>query len=292
MKYIHFIVNPISGKGKHKIRKEDLEAFFPSNEYKIVVDYSEYKKHAIELTKNAVAKNPEMIVACGGDGTIHEVASGLVNTSIALGILPVGSGNGLASNLSIPKDFEKAIRIIKQGNESAIDVGSINNHYFFSNMGLGIDALIIKKYENMPTRNLSTYVKASLQSAMGYKANKAIVHCNDTVFEVNPMLLFISNSNEMGYNMSLTPKASLQDGWLDLLVVSKLNIFEQLYFGSLVLMSKTEKFKKANSQLVKEVKIEMENKDSIAMQLDGEYYESKTNIFKISILEGSLKVVN
>lgn len=292
MKYIHFIVNPISGKGKHKITKKDLELFFPSESYKLVVEYSEYKKHAIALTRDAVAKKPDIIVACGGDGTIHEVASGLVNTDIVLGILPVGSGNGLASNLNIPKDFKKAVDTIKNGSYSAIDVGMVNErHYFFSNMGIGIDAQIIRKYESMPTRNLSSYVKASLLSALKYKPNKIKVDCNGQTFETTPMLFFISNSNEMGYNMSLTPKASLQDGFLDFLVVPKLNIFEQMYFGALVLMNKTDTFKKANSQLIKEMNVEISNQNSTPMQLDGEYYDLKNNVFKISILQESLKVV-
>lgn len=291
MKYIHFIVNPISGKGKHKIEKKDLEQFFPSDAYQVIVDYSEYKKHAIELTQKAVSQKPDIIVACGGDGTIHEVASGLVNTDIALGILPVGSGNGLASNLSIPKDFKKAVDIIKKGERSAIDVGMINKHYFFSNMGIGIDAQIIQKYENMPTRNLSSYVKASLLSAVNFKPNKVNVNCNGKAFETSPMLFFVSNSNEMGYNMSLTPKASLQDGWLDLLIVPKLNILEQLYFGALVLMNKTEQFKKANHMLVKEVDVALPNQNSIPMQLDGEYYNLESNSLKINILQNSLQVI-
>lgn len=291
MKYIHFIVNPISGKGKHKIAKQDLEQFFPSEDYTLVVEYSEYKKHAITLTRDAVAKKPDIIVACGGDGTIHEVASGLVNTDIALGILPVGSGNGLASNLNIAKDFKKAVALIKNGQPSAIDVGMVNEYYFFSNMGIGIDAKIIQKYESMPTRNLSSYVKASLFAAANYKPHSAIVHCNGKTFETNPMLFFISNSNEMGYNMSLTPKASLQDGWLDLLIVPKLNILEQMYFGALVLLNKTERFKKASHQLIKEVHVEVSGQDMIPMQLDGEYYQFNENKFKISILQESLRVI-
>lgn len=145
MTYIHFIINPISGNGKHNLSLSYLEQHFPAGEYKIKADYTNEKKHAIKLAEKAAALKPDYIIACGGDGTINEVASCIVGTNITLGILPVGSGNGLASNLDIPRDFNKAIDIIKNGKTTAIDVGKINEQYFFSNMGIGIDALIIKK---------------------------------------------------------------------------------------------------------------------------------------------------
>jgi len=112
MVYIHFIVNPISGNGNHNIGKTELEKYFSKEKFKIEVDYSNHKKHAITLTKKAIENNPNCIVACGGDGTINEVASCLINTKIKLGIIPVGSGNGLASNLNIPKEIKKATEII------------------------------------------------------------------------------------------------------------------------------------------------------------------------------------
>ena len=143
MKYIHFIINPISGDGKHNLSRTVLEKYFSEREYKIAVDYSNHKHHAIMLTNNAVTKSPDYIVACGGDGTINEVASCLVNTQIKLGIIPIGSGNGLASNLKIPKLLEEATQVIKNGKTQFIDIGKVNQHYFFSNMGIGIDALII-----------------------------------------------------------------------------------------------------------------------------------------------------
>ncbi|MGK4567793.1 diacylglycerol/lipid kinase family protein [Flavobacterium sp. 3HN19-14] len=147
MIYIHFIINPISGKGNHVLDEATLRPYFPESQYKIVTYHTKYKKHATELTNSIIGYNPDCIVACGGDGTINEVASCLVNADIPLGIIPVGSGNGLASNLNIPRNLEKAIDIIKNGITSKIDVGTVNGQCFFSNMGVGIDAMIIKKYE-------------------------------------------------------------------------------------------------------------------------------------------------
>lgn len=291
MIYIHFIINPISGSGKHNLEATYLLKHFPKEQFKTEIEYTKEKKHAIELTKAAVSQNPDYIVACGGDGTINEVASCIVGTNIKLGIIPVGSGNGLASNLNIPQDFEKAIAIIKKGITTSMDVGKINGYYFFSNMGIGIDALIIKKYEHSGNRTLSSYVKAALSSSFEFKAQKAIVSYNDQIIQVNPFMLFISNSNEMGYNMSLTPKASLSDGFLDMVIIPELTFFEKLILGFNVLRNSIEKFKKAKHSLVSEVHIEMPQKIFIDAQIDGEQQNLNTNIIIVSILPKSLQVL-
>lgn len=291
MIYIHFIINPISGSGKHNLSASYILNQFPKEKYKIEVDYTNQKKHAIELTKTAITQNPDYIIACGGDGTINEVASSLVGTSIKLGIIPVGSGNGLASNLNIPRDFNKAIAIIKKGYSTTMDVGQLNHKYFFSNMGIGIDALIIKKYELAVKRTLPAYIMAALSSSLEFKSQRTIVHFNNQTLEIDPLMLFISNSNEMGYNMSLTPKASLHDGFLNMIIIPKLSLLEKILLGYNVLKNSIEKFKKAEHCLVKDIHIEMPSKIFIDAQIDGEQFNLKTNQLKVSILPGALQVL-
>lgn len=291
MVYIHFIVNPISGNGNHNIGKTELEKYFSKEQFKIEVDYSNYKKHAITLTKKAISNNPNYIVACGGDGTINEVASCLINTKIKLGIIPVGSGNGLASNLNIPQQLEKATEIIRNGNSQTIDVGQVNEHYFFSNMGIGIDAHIIKKYETYKKRTLIAYIKASITSSFQFKPIQTILAFNNQILNTNSFLLFISNSNEMGYGMSLTPKASLQDGWLDLVIVPKLNFINKLVLGMYVLSNKIEKFKKAQHSLIEILSIEILNKTNTNIQIDGEFHQIKSNKINVSIIKNGLEII-
>lgn len=285
---IHFIINPISGKGKHKITKAFLKEHFPDDE--IFVNYSQYKKHAVFLTQEAIAQDATIIVACGGDGTINEIASCLVNSNIKLGIIPVGSGNGLASNLNIPKEVKKAILCIKGGTTTKVDVGKVNNNYFFSNMGFGIDALIIKKYEAQNTRTLFSYIKASLKASFSFKEARAIVNFNDKSLKINPFLLFISNSNEMGYGMSLTPKAKLSDGFLDLIFLPKITLLSKLYLGTLIVRQKIEEFSKAETFTIKELKVELPENIFTDLQIDGEYHRFHTNIFDISVLPDCLEI--
>lgn len=291
MLYIHFIVNPISGNGKHIITRSTLRSFFPADMFRIEVDYTEHKKHATELTNNAIANNPDYIVACGGDGTINEVASCLINTSIKLGIIPVGSGNGLSAHLHIPKNIEQALQVIINGQSTAIDVGRLNDKYFFSNMGVGIDAMIIRNYENSGRRTLIAYIKASLAASMEFKPQKTALSFNNKMLEENPFMLFISNSNEMGYNMSLTPKASLKDGMLDLVTVPRLSFPEKLILGYYVLRNKVDKFKKAQHALIDNLHIELPEKIFTDAQIDGEYHNLKTNSLKVSVIKSGLEVI-
>lgn len=291
MTKIYFIVNPISGKGKHNITLDYIKPFFDESQYDIHVSFSTYKKHAIELTQQAIAAQADVIVACGGDGTIHEVATELVGTNIAFGVVPVGSGNGLASNLSIPKDIEQAIKRVRDGKIFSMDVGSVNGEYFFSNMGFGIDATIIDKYEKSGKRKLGAYINAALNSAQEYVAKKMLVTYNGETKEVNPLLLFISNSNEMGYSMSLTPKASLTDGKLDYLMVPRIGLLKQLSFGLYVLLKKTEKFRKTDYVQTDVIQVEIVDQEKNGLQMDGEYYEYDTNKFEIKVLQGALKVL-
>jgi diacylglycerol kinase family enzyme len=197
----------------------------------------------------------------------------------------------LASNLSIPKDIEQAILKIKTGRILKMDVGSVNGEYFFSNMGFGIDATIIESYEKSGKHKLVSYIKAALNSALQYRTKKMKVSYNGISKEVDPLLLFISNSNEMGYNITLTPKASLTDGLLDYVMVPKINFIKQLTFGLYVLLKKTETFRKTDYVQTQKIEVEVLDQKKNGLQLDGEFYEFKTNSFQIEVKEGALKVI-
>lgn len=289
---IHFIVNPIAGASKKIISLEFLKDYFKKDKYDLTVKYSNYKKHAISLTQESILQGANIIVACGGDGTINEVASCLVNTSVILGIVPTGSGNGLASNLNIPKNPIKAIHVLRQQDVKKIDVGNINDQLFFSNTGIGFDAKVIKHYESSEKRKFSSYFKACLKVLGKLKSNDLIeIKINDETFKINPFIVFVSNSNELGYKVSLTPKASLQDGLLDVLIVSNLNIFRILLFGVLVLFKKHHIMKQAKSFKTKHLDVSLINSENFQAQIDGESHQLNVKALSISIIENSLNVI-
>ncbi|MBT2161279.1 diacylglycerol/lipid kinase family protein [Zobellia barbeyronii] len=289
---IHFIVNPVAGHGRSLLTKEFLLPYFIRSHHHLVVKHSEYKNHAIVLTRESITQKADIIVACGGDGTINEVASCLVGTSIPLGIIPMGSGNGLASNLRIPKNLRKALAIIKERNVTKIDVGKINDRHFFSNMGIGFDATVIKHYESSHKRTLLGYVNACLTSfrAMG-KNNGLSVNINKIGRVDNPFIIMVSNSNEMGYNLSLTPKASLQDGLLDVLIISKISRLKMLWLAVLILFRRVYWLKEAKSFQTKELRLARNDTAHFESQLDGELHQIEKGVLEISIKEKSLCIL-
>ncbi|TDT46257.1 YegS/Rv2252/BmrU family lipid kinase [Maribacter spongiicola] len=289
---IHFIVNPIAGHGHASFTKEDLQPYFIRGIHELTVKISEYKKHATELTKSSILENANIIVACGGDGTINEVASCLIGTNIALGILPMGSGNGLASNLKIPKKRRKALEIIRNKHIEHMDVGKINGRYFFSNTGVGFDASLIKHYESSEKRTLLGYIRACATTFRDINKNTPLsIVVDEEVPMANPFIILISNSNEMGYKLSLTPKASLQDGLLDVLVIKNISRIKMLWLGFLILIRKVHWLKESRSFQTKNVHIKCNQSDFFDTQVDGEHKRIDTNELTISLVEKSLFVL-
>ena len=289
---IHFIVNPIAGKGKSLITETILKPFFIGSLHRLVIKHSAFKKHATQLTKDSIAEKADIIVACGGDGTINEVARCLIGSDIPLGIIPMGSGNGLASNLNIPKKIRKALEIIKNRHCIKIDVGQINDRLFFSNMGIGFDARVIKHYESSQKRTLYGYLLACITSIREIKENKDLsVIINDMNSLVNPFIILISNSNEMGYNLSLTPKASLQDGLLDVLVISNINKAKMLWLGVLILLRKVTWLKEAKMFQTNKLQLSSDHESYFETQIDGEFQKIDNGILNISICKSALNVL-
>ncbi|MEZ4811261.1 MAG: diacylglycerol kinase family lipid kinase [Allomuricauda sp.] len=291
-KNIHFIINPSAGKGKSPLTPEFLEQFFVRSLTQVTVKYSNYKKHAIELTKESIAQGADILVACGGDGTINEVASSLVGTSIPLGIVPIGSGNGLASNLGISKNLRKALTLLRNPHTTQIDVGCINGKYFFSNTGLGFDAKVIKNYESSHRRTLLGYLQAC---AMSFKKHDSIrniaIKINDQDIRTDIFMVFVSNSNEMGYKLSLTPKASLQDGFLDALVISKIGRLKMLWLGILLLMNRPYLLKEAKSFRAQKIELFKDGKEILDSQVDGELFSVGNRHISIGVMAHALNVI-
>jgi len=288
---IIFIINPIAGKGKGKIVESMIQQFFQQKEWTIQTFFTEKSGHATELAQQLIQTNPIAIVACGGDGTINEVAQTLVGTSIALGIVPIGSGNGLAANLRISKSIEQALTTILKQKSITIDAGKINEHYFFSNIGFGIDAAVIEHYAKTKTRNFLGYVSACFNTLFHFQPKTFKIQIDENKELQNDFyFLFCSNSNEAGYGISFSPKAQLNDGKLDFLAIKQLTIFEQLLFSVHVLTKRIHQMKQAQVLQIRSATFIHQNEKTIA-QIDGEaviLHEQKINV---SVIPNALRVI-
>ena len=289
---IHFIVNPISGKGKNKLDSQVISSVLNNNDFHVVIKTTKYANNAAALTKTSILEGANAIIACGGDGTVNEVASQLVDSPILLGIIRLGSGNGLASHLGISPSINEALEVIKQYNNTKIDVGTVNEHFFFSNMSLGIGARIINHYTGFKKRQIVSYLRASFKALL-YKSHSQIVDLEIDNFKntLDPLVLFVSNSNEMGYNLSFTPKASLQDGKLDVVFTEQLSFVEKILFASQLIFNKHKRYNKANYFLTDNIKVTNKKQKEFLTQLDGESIIIKSKELNISIKKGALNVL-
>ena len=274
MKKVHFIVNPIAGRGDLKFNESLLSGYFDSEQYELTVKVSNYAGHATILSTESLKEGAQVLVACGGDGTINEVASCLVGTEVSLGVIPIGSGNGLAESLGIPRKVKEAIDIIKKGKTNNIDAALVNGKPFFSNMGIGFDAKVISNYNKSGKRRLWAYLKAVFKSLREFNAAERIkVELNGKTFHANPFMFFVSNSKVMGYDISLTRMASMEDGLLDVVIIENLNRGEVLLLGLLMILKTNQYLKKVQYFKVSELKLAFDGKcrDRL-MQADGELY--------------------
>lgn len=215
MRSILFIINPISG-GVSKTslpnliyQELDKLLFFPK------IEFTEYPGHAKELALQAIENKTDIVVAVGGDGTINEIASVLVNSEVALGIIPKGSGNGLARHLGIPLDSKKAIACLNTAQVKRIDVGQLNDRYFFCTSGIGFDAHVSEKFAQLTKRGLWGYLKTSILSFVNYKPETFTLHIDGRVITSKAFLVTFANASQFGNNAYIAPLADISDGLLD-----------------------------------------------------------------------------
>ena len=226
MKRIAFIMNPISGTVKKagipKMIKESLDQQL--FEYSILE--TEYAGHAVELAKHEKEKGTDIVVAVGGDGTVNEVARSLVQSDTALGILPCGSGNGLARHLMLPMDLRKSIEVINQCQIHKLDYGIINNIPFFCTCGMGFDAFISMKFAEAGKRGKLTYIENVLKEGLTYKPETYQIEDESGTTIHKAFLISCANASQYGNNAYIAPQASMSDGLLDIIIMEPFDALE------------------------------------------------------------------
>ena len=212
-----FIINPISGRKSKKRIGNLIKATFPAAE--AVVEYTRVPGHAYTLAHDYASKGTPFCIAVGGDGTVNEVASALVNSVSSLGIIPAGSGNGLSKTLKIPRTIKGALQVIQQHSIRTIDAGTINKRFFFSNCGIGFDAHIGHVFAQRRKRGFTGYIRSVLHYYAGYKPKKYKLNIDGEKFKFRAFLITIANSGQYGNNVYISPRSSLDDGLLDVCIV-------------------------------------------------------------------------
>jgi YegS/Rv2252/BmrU family lipid kinase len=187
---------------------------------------TEYAGHAAELAKACAAQGDDIVVAVGGDGTVNEVARSLVHTKTALGIIPCGSGNGLARHLCIPMDIRKALDIINQAQIVDFDYGVINDLPFFCTCGMGFDAFISLKFAEAGKRGPITYVENVLKEGLKYKPETYEIIDDNGTTKYKAFLIACANASQYGNNAYIAPGATMKDGKMDVIIMEPFDALE------------------------------------------------------------------
>lgn len=285
---ILFIINPISGgKNKSKIplligRLLDLSKFVPS------YSFTEYAGHAAELAEEAANNNFDVIVAVGGDGTINEVASKVYQFKKILGIIPFGSGNGLARFLKIPLNPSDAVKVINGYHIIAIDTGSFNGKGFFNMAGMGFDAYISAVFAEDKSRGLTGYLKLGLKEVLRYKAQTYELSIDGKEYSFKAFLISIANSSQYGNNAHISPSASVTDGLLDICIVKEFSMISLPVLAYQMLTATTNRSKYV--EIIKGREVLIRRPEEGAIHIDGEPLFMGKDI-NISVVPLSLSVI-
>ncbi|PWL77714.1 MAG: hypothetical protein DBY24_08415 [Prevotellaceae bacterium] len=237
-KQITFIINPISGTRDKRFIVRDIQKFLDCDKFDYNIEMTEYAGHACEISQREKDKGTDIVVAVGGDGTVNEVASELVNSNTALALIPCGSGDGLARHLQIPLNTKGAIETINLCNIESLDYATVCGRPFFVTCGMGFDAYVSYRFAEAKTRGVLTYLEQALTEWLRYKPETYTVEDANGTEKYKAFLITCANSSEYGNNAYIAPQASMNDGMLDVTIVEPFNAIEAPQLA-LQLFSKT-----------------------------------------------------
>ena len=285
---ITFILNPISGTHKKDHIPALIEKMIDTERFEYDIQQTEYKGHAAEITKKCVAEGRDVVVAIGGDGTVNEVARSLVHTNTALGIIPCGSGNGLARHLCLPLDVKKALQIINQCKIESFDYGVINNLPFFCTCGMGFDAFISLKFAEAGKRGPITYVENVLKEGLKYKPDTYEVEDETGAKKYKAFLIACANASQYGNNAYIAPHATMKDGLLDVVILEPFTAFDAPQI-SIDLFNKTLE-NNSKIKTIKTKRIHIHRSEPGAIHYDGDPIMTGTDI-DINIEPEGIRIV-
>jgi len=221
------IINPISGRQgrpetarrRAALAQQVLSAATIKHEVKI----TERPGHAYTLAREAVIRGDSLVFAWGGDGTMNEVGRAVAFSHTALGLIPAGSGNGLARELHVPMQPEEAFTTALRASDRTIDVGEINGHFFFNAAGVGFDAHVTWLFNNRPhgRRGMLPYVTIAARELLTYRPPEYTVTVDGETISSRALLIAVANSRQYGNGALIAPDARLDDGQLDMVLVQE-----------------------------------------------------------------------
>lgn len=289
-KKILFIINPISGVGRHKAVEKLVAEKLDRTKFDYELAYTKASKHAIELSKDAVLKKFDVVVAVGGDGSVNEVGRSLVGANTALAILPCGSGNGAARHLKIPLNLSKAMAVINRMKIKSIDTFFVNDEIAINTAGIGYAAHIAHEFSSRvlgSKRGFSNYIKIAVRDSLKFKSQVCTVQFDEKKINLNAFIIDICNGEQWGNNAVVAPDAKNDDGLLDLVIVRD---FPFRIFPLMVMRLFTKSIHRSKFVTMYKVKEIFIRQEKSYAHIDGEPTEIG-NELRVKINPSSLKVI-
>lgn len=294
-KFVYFI-NPISGTGGKGLLLDIISNKTAEKNIPFEILHTNAEGDYAYLKEKITAENITDVIVCGGDGTVNQVANGLLGVAVNIGIIPMGSGNGLAFAAKIPKRIHKALEVVFAGNAVYIDSFYINKRFSCMLCGLGFDAQVAHDFAKQKKRGLATYIKQSIKNFFGARNYDFELILDGKSLNSEAFFISIANSNQFGNNFTIAPQASLHDGLLDIVVVNKMSklrmiwtILKQIRNGQ-VRMYEDKKYHKNDIHYFQTKKITIKNPQLAPLHIDGDPAET-SEVFEIEIIENAFKLL-
>ncbi len=287
MKKLLFIINPIAGSGDKQLLPKLIEQHIDHAQFHFDLAYTEYAGHASEISKENTA-HYDAIIAVGGDGTVNEVGKTLLHSTTPLGIIPWGSGDGLARHLNIPMRPDNAIKTINRFQLRTIDTGMMNNTPFLNVSGVGFDGYISRLFAKEKSRGILRYGKLIMQKFMSYTAQEYDITVDGQTWNRKAFLIAFANSSQWGNNLQIAPQATIDDGLIDICIIQDFPKHLAPFIGINLL---TETLHKTRyDEIIQGTTVELSSSKDLVAHIDGEPIKPGKKI-KVQITPRSLKII-
>jgi len=287
-KKIVFIINPKSGVRKKKRVEKAINRFLDHGLFDKKIIYTEYPQHATEIARRESEAGADIVVAVGGDGSANEVARGLIGSRSVMGLIPVGSGNGLALYLKIPLILKFSIGIINRQRVRRIDTATFNDKMFVSIAGVGFDALVAHEFSHCRRRGFFSYLNIILRRFPKYRPGRFRISFGDISLARRAIMISFANSDQFGFNASIAPEAKINDGMLDMCIVRPVSVFSALFMANKLFLKNFDLSKNVEIYKVKNATIE--STTPVYSQVDGDPM-GLVNAVSVSIQPKSLSII-
>jgi YegS/Rv2252/BmrU family lipid kinase len=283
-----FIINKFSGGGyRHDVEGRIIETCKTAG-IECRIEFTQSRGHATELALWAVEQKMDMVFAVGGDGTVNEVAQGLVGSTVAMGILPKGSGNGLARHLAVPMDFKRSLKIISNHEVQQIDTVLINEKLSVNVSGIGFDGHVAALFAGRAKRGLIGYTRLVLNEFRRFKPFEAAVTLNGKTFNTKSFIIAVANSSQFGNNARVAPRASVCDQLIDVSFIRKIPFTQAPAFAGKMFTGNLDRSRFVEIHKAQQLVIQLN--EPVAFHIDGEAMAA-TDSFVAEIQPSSLKAL-